>query len=52
MPAKNVLLVQHHAALAMVRHRTIALYVPLDNPCSTAVVLPRTLMEFVKDLME
>ena len=52
MPVKHVRLVQHHVALAMVRHRTTALYVPPDNPCLMAVVSPRTLMEFVKDLME
>ena len=50
--ANNVLLVRRHAAPAMVHHRTTVSYVPPDNPCSMAVVSPRTLTVFVKDLME
>lgn len=50
--AKNVLLVRHHARLAMVHHRTIVSYVPLNYPYFKALVSPRTLMESVQELME
>ena len=50
--AKDVLIAINHARNAMVRHRITASYVHPDNPCSTAVVSPRTRMEFVKDLMD
>ena len=52
MLANNVVIVRHHARRAMVRHRTTASHVQPDKSCSMAIVSLRTLMEFVKGLME
>ena len=50
--AKDVLIAINHARNAMVRHRITASFVNPEMSCSITVVSPRTLMEFVKGLME